>query len=134
MIVADSSFLVQGLLIDRRLFQRDKILTLDLATYEVANAIWAHQERLKDIRDGLPFLKTFYDLMKSSMVTALSPSFELMQRAYDLSVAHGVSVYDAVFIVLALRTGLELGSFDRQQLDLMERVSNAHHRKGDERQ
>ena len=44
MIVADSSFIVEGLIKQKELLEENEdILTLDLAVYEVANSIWKHE-------------------------------------------------------------------------------------------
>ena len=47
MIVADSSYIVEGLLKNKKLLSDDQIVTPELVVYEVTNAIWKHENLLK---------------------------------------------------------------------------------------
>jgi predicted nucleic acid-binding protein len=51
MIVADTSYLVEGLLRDASLLQEDT-LSPELALYEVANTVWKHEFILRDLKNS----------------------------------------------------------------------------------
>ncbi len=121
MIVADSSFLVEGLLKNQELLEEDVILTVDLAVYEVANSIWKHQYLLKDLKDGLRYLSVFYELFETNKIRAIHPNQELIGRSYAVAARNKLSVYDSVFIALALEIGSGLKTFDVQQAAILQR-------------
>ena len=121
MKVADSSYITEGLLRKKELFETEVLVTLDLALYETANAIWKHQHLLKDISDGLPYLSILHGLIESGRIRPVSADKNIIERAYPLSVRHGRPVYDTAFIALAQELGAELVTFDRRQAELMKR-------------
>ena len=121
MRVADSSFIVEGLLKRKKLFEGDLLITVDLAVYEVVNAIWKHQFLLKDLDHGQTYISLLYGLVKSGRVRVVRPTPELMQRAYSMAVESRCSVYDTIFIALALELALELATFDKRQTELFRR-------------
>ncbi len=124
--MADTSYLVEGILKRKELFEEDGILTPDLAIYEATNSIWKHQHLLKDLKDGSPYIGALFDLVESGAVTLVQFNESLVLEAYALALKHGASVYDTVFLSLAMETGLELKSFDRE----MNRLYRLERRKG----
>jgi len=119
LIVADSSFIIEGLLRKKRLLEEDTILTLDLALYEVTNSIWKHHYILKDLEDGLPYLSIFFGLIDAGTIRMVSPTDEIMKQSYLLATRNKLSIYDTAFVSLALKSGLELKTFDKQQNSVM---------------
>ncbi|MBI2185180.1 MAG: type II toxin-antitoxin system VapC family toxin [Thaumarchaeota archaeon] len=119
MIVADSSFIAEGLLKRKNLLEENEILTPALALYEVTNSIWKHQYILKDLEDGLPYVSILYGLVDSGAIRIVQPDEELLTRSYAMAARNRVSIYDAIFVSLALEIGLELKTFDRQQTRIM---------------
>jgi len=117
--VADSSYIVEGLLKKKELLEEDFLITLDLAVYETINSIWKHQYLLKDLDDGLAYVSIFYGLMESGRIRTVNPGKELMGKAYSLAARSRCPIYDAIFAVLALELGLGLATFDRRQDELM---------------
>lgn len=120
MIVADSSFIVEGLLKDKKLFADDQIIAPELAIYEVTNAIWKHEHLLKDLENGRPYLSIFFSLIQAGKITVLSPNESLMQESYSIAERNRITVYDAVFISLAIKLGLTLRSYDRVQTQALQ--------------
>jgi predicted nucleic acid-binding protein len=125
LIVADSSFLVEGLLKNKALLEEDAILTLDLAIYEIVNSIWKHHHILKDLSDGRPYVSLLYGLVESQKIRLIHPGRELMERSYSVAASNNVSVYDTVFIALALESGFELMTLDKQQATIMRKLSES---------
>ena len=120
MRVADSSFIVEGILKEKELLEED-LLTVELALYETANSIWKHQCILKDLRDGTPYLAVLLELIQSGRIRIVRPWSELMRRAYSMASKHNRPVYDTLFAALALELDLKLATFDRRQAELMRR-------------
>ena len=121
MRVADSSFIVEGLLKRKELFEEDFLITVDLAVYEVVNAIWKHQFLLKDLNDGLAYISILYGLIEAGRIRVVRPAAELMQRGYSLAGKNRRSIYDTIFVALALELASELATFDKHQAELLGR-------------
>jgi len=84
--------------------------------YEVANSIWKHEHLLKDLKDGKPYLSILFGLIEAGRITILSPNENLMQEAYSIAKRNGITVYDAMFISLAIKLGSTLKSYDKVQI------------------
>ena len=82
MIIADSSFIVEGLIKRKDLFEESEdILTLDFAMYEVSNSIWKHEFLLKDLKNGRAYLSEFIQLIESESIRVIRLSPRLLQRS-----------------------------------------------------
>jgi predicted nucleic acid-binding protein len=119
--VADSSFIVEGLLKKKALLEEDFLITVDLAVYEVVNAIWRHQFVLKDLDNGLSYISILYGLIETGRIRVDRPAAELMQRGYSLAGKNRRTVYDTIFVALALELASELATFDNHQAKLLGR-------------
>jgi predicted nucleic acid-binding protein len=116
--VADSSYLVEGLLKNKALLETDFLVTLDLSVYETANSVWKHEFLLKDIKNGIEYLSILEGLIESGKIQLLHVGKEAMAKAYSLAAENKRTVYDTVFVVLALELRLELATFDNRQAEL----------------
>lgn len=85
----------------------------------MANSIWKHQHILEDVDDGLPYLTILFGLIEAGGIGVVSPSEDLMRRAYTLSAKYRLPTYDTVFVSLALEAGLVLKTFDKHQRRIM---------------
>ncbi|HEX7482213.1 MAG TPA: type II toxin-antitoxin system VapC family toxin [Candidatus Bathyarchaeia archaeon] len=124
MIIADSSFIVEGLLKNKELLVNDQIVAPQLVEYEVTNAIWKHEHLLKDLEDGKSYLSIFYGLIEAGIITILSPNEGIMQESYLIAKRQGITLYDAVFVSLAIKLGLTLRSFDKVQIRALKSENN----------
>jgi len=88
----------------------------ELVAYEVTNAIWKHEHLLKDLENGKPYVSIFYGLVEAGKIKILTPNEELMQESYSIATRQGITVYDAIFVSLAIKLGLILKSYDRVQI------------------
>lgn len=122
MIVADSSFIVEGI-IAKKEYLKDQIVTPQLAVYEVANVIWKHDCLLKKIPDGQAYLELFYGFIDSGKITLLYPNPNLMQESYQIAKANNVALYDSIFICLAIKLGLNLKTLDKKQDEIFKRLT-----------
>lgn len=118
MIVADSSYLIEGLLKDSSLLEDEEIVTPELALYEVTNAIWKHETVLTDIKDGEAFLELFLELIEVQAIRLVRPDEKIIRKAYTLASDKNTTFYDTIFVVLALELGLDLKTFDKTQEQL----------------
>ena len=121
MKVADSSYIVEGLLKRKELLEEDILITIDLAMYEAVNAVWRHQFLIKDLGDGIPYVSILYGLIDSGKIRVIHPGEELMKRGYSLAAKIHRSIYDAIFIALALELTSDLATFDKRQAKLMQK-------------
>ena len=116
MIVADSTFIVEGLIKRKALFEENQdILTLDFAVYEVANSIWKHEFLLKELKNGSAYLSKFIGLIESESIRVIGLSPSLLLSTYVLASKHKRTIYDIAFVSLSLEMGLELKTFDLDQ-------------------
>ena len=97
----------------------------ELAVYEVTNAIWKHENLLKDIENGKPYVSIFYGLVEAGKIKILTPNEELMQESYLIAKRQRITVYDAVFVSLATKLGLTLKSFDIVQIQALKSESSS---------
>lgn len=121
MKVADSSYIVEGLLRRKELLEEDILITVDLALYETVNAVWKHQFLTKDLGDGAPYVSILYGLIGSGRIRVIRPGDELMKRGYALAAKSRRSIYDAIFIALALELTSDLATFDKRQAELLQK-------------
>jgi len=119
--VADSSYIVEGLLRRKELLEEDILITVDLALYEAVNAVWKHQFLIRDLGDGVPYVSILYGLVESGRIRVVRPGEELMRRGYSLAAKSHRSIYDAIFIALALELASDLATFDKRQAELLKK-------------
>lgn len=119
MIVADSTYLVEGLLKDASLLENKLIITPDLAIYEVANSIWKHEVLLKDVKDGQAYIDAMFALVASGAVQLVRPNESMARQAYEIASKKRSTFYDAIFAAMAMELGLELKTLDEKQRKLL---------------
>lgn len=120
MKVADTSYIVEGLLRNKSLFESENFLTPELALYEIVNALWKHEKLLGDIENGLEYLEALDLLLEAGVITFVSCGKKVLARAYKISITQKVAVYDSVFVALAIESGMELSTLDRDQKKVLE--------------
>ncbi len=123
-MVVDTSYLVEGLLKNDQLLKSDLLVTLDLAVYETANSVWKHEFLLKDINNGAEYLSILQGLIESGKIQLVHVSKEAMQTSYSIASKSRRTMYDTVFVALALELGLEFATFDKHQAELHDKVSH----------
>lgn len=110
---------MEGLLKKRSLLEEDQIVVPELALYETMNSIWKHECVLKDLKDGSAYLSILYGLIDAGAILVLSPNEQLMRKTYLIASRHRMSVYDSVFVSLALELGVKLETLDGTQMRVM---------------
>jgi predicted nucleic acid-binding protein len=113
--VADSSYLIEGILRNAALFENEVLVSPDLALYEVVNALWKHETLIRDVKDAREHIWLLTDLVSNESLRLIRPDRRLLNEAYALSVKHGLTIYDSIFIALALQLKIELATFDEKQ-------------------
>ncbi len=111
---------MEGLLINKELLSKDQIIAPELIIYEVTNALWKREYIIKDLQNGKLHLSLLYDLISAGKITVIFPNEELMQDSYSIAKRNDITIYDAIFICLALKLGLILRTFDKIQNRVME--------------
>ena len=120
MIVADSSFLARGLMTENELLNQENFLVPDIAVYEVANVAFKHQVLLKLVPDAFPFVQVMFDLSRLGKIVLIEPRLPLVADAFRLAVKNRTTLYDMIFVALALSTGLDLATLDLKQRSIFE--------------
>ncbi len=118
MIVIDASALTAIVLKEEGweslLDQSDLFLSVDLALKEASNAIWsaALSNRLsrEEAAEAFSILK---ELFRNNVLTR--PQLDYIDRAFNLSLKHGITVYDSIYVAQALSESLPLMTLDRKQ-------------------
>jgi len=82
----------------------------------VTNSIWKHQYVLKDLDDGLPYLSILFGLINAGKIRVVALNEKFIRQSYSLAASNRASIYDMIFVSLAIELGLELKSLDRQQI------------------
>jgi predicted nucleic acid-binding protein len=93
-----------------------KGVTLDLAVYEVLNAVWKEHYLLRHIDEET--VKELLDVLERvfDVVTVASIRSE-EARVFELAVKEGLTVYDAAYLYYALRNKLVLATDDRRLME-----------------
>ena len=126
MIVADSSIIVESLLTGQEVFEADRFLAPELAIHEVSNALFVQHRVLHRIPDGLPYLMRLFEAVASDSLILVPSTKELALQTYEIASRTGVTVYDCVFIALALQKGMQLRTLDRKQAQIFESEKRRH--------
>jgi len=101
------------------LLEHDIIVAPELALYEVSNSLWKHEAVLHDISDGREYLDLLFQLVSTETIRLVIPDEKIAGEAYKLAVTKKCTVYDAIFVALAIDLGLELKTFDEAQRSLL---------------
>ncbi|MCL4328610.1 MAG: type II toxin-antitoxin system VapC family toxin [Candidatus Thermoplasmatota archaeon] len=115
MKVADTSYVVGGLLRDQTIFESEDFLVPELALYEIVNVIWKHEMLIRDIRRGLDYIEALDELIDAGVITVITYGDKISRAAYGISLRRKIAVYDSIFIALALETSLDLVTLDKEQ-------------------
>lgn len=128
MIVIDASALAKYILreqgwrdVESRMVEG--VHSLDLVVKEVANTIWRHSIKLKRI-EGDVAKEVFNVLMMliKEKVILLDSQDKYIEQAFDLSLSHDITIYDALYIAQAKHIEAKLLTSDRYQAEVAERV------------
>ncbi|MCC6004545.1 MAG: type II toxin-antitoxin system VapC family toxin [Thermofilum sp.] len=93
------------------------ILTLDLSTKELANALWKKVMRNQMSHDTAR--EIIKDIVESKALRVESQENYLLD-ALEMAVKANITIYDALFIALAKKKNLELVTCDSTQAEAAE--------------
>src|SRR5580692_11034035 len=117
MPIIDSSVFVRYLSREEGWEEAEKYLarpvTLALALKEVANAL-----RTKTLSGDVNSVDAKLMIARLASMVRLVDQENLLVDSYQVAVDHRVTVYDALFVVAALRSGEDLVTCDDQQADV----------------
>lgn len=91
------------------------VMTLDLAIKEVANALWKKVLR-GDLKCEIA-IKILKDLVEEKPFPIISQN-EYLIKAFEISVKHNITIYDALFIALSTGKSQELVTSDAKQAEI----------------
>ena len=119
MKIADSSYIIEGILRDATLLENETLVSPDLVLYEVANTLWKHETLIGDLRDSQQRIELLLDLVSNERVQLVRPDRKLLNETYALSLKHSLPIYDSIFVALALQLKIELATFDSKQSSVL---------------
>ncbi len=124
--VIDSSILAKYILKEKgwrniRDILIEKPYTLELAIKETANAIWKRVYLLRDIgiEKGRILVE---DLIILGRNLRIEDQSKYLQKAIDISIEYGITIYDSLFIALACTKRAELVTSDKKQFEIARRL------------
>jgi len=99
-----------GELVEQFIRNEDKILTLDFVYYEFSNAIRKRISRKELSTDkGREIFEDFKELMSGFEIYSYS---EVVNDVFDFIIKNNISVFDASFVVLAIKNNCRLLTTD----------------------
>jgi predicted nucleic acid-binding protein len=121
MLVIDASALAALLMpesggeeVEKAVKEAEGVSTLDLAAYEVGNAVWRRVRRGElSMEEGNVVVSTLLSLLETFEVFSYR---EVAADAFKLAVDAGITVYDAAYVVLAKRLDARLLTLDGELL------------------
>ncbi len=101
---------------------KSELITADLAFVETANTLWKHTfiyrripyEKFKVLKQSIE------PLIRSSTARIYSAS-EALVEALDNALKYGITVYDSIYVTLAMKYNYKLVSFDRKLRDKLKK-------------
>ena len=126
--VADTSFMVAYLLnglcsdelsgcvndIENILLNNGQLYVPQLFWYEIYNAILSKTRRSRAGISKADAMDILYDLQKLPIYTDPQPDAQIRSRIFDLAEEYNLSFYEASYLELARRNGLELKTYDEE--------------------
>lgn len=88
-------------------------ITVDLAYAEIANVAWKRVRHSTGNADTIKIALTTCNEFISETCTVI-PAPDLILSAYELACDHGITVYDALFLAAAIRSGSSLVTADKK--------------------
>ena len=79
---------------------------------------------MKDLKNGEPYVSILYGLIEAGKITIISPNESIMQESYAIAKRNKITIYDAVFVSLAIKLELTLRSHDRVQIRALKSETN----------
>jgi predicted nucleic acid-binding protein len=101
----------------------EKPYTLDLAVKEVANTIWRRVTLLGDISIDKAFtlLNDLLELKKILLI--IEPQDLYLNQALKIAIENKIAIYDALFIVQAMRKQAVFITSDEKQHEIAQRLN-----------
>ncbi len=133
MIVIDASTLAKYLLKEEGWLSVEEYLlegvrSVDLVVKEVANAIWKHVvvHKMVSIDIGLELYKQLKKLVEENVIV-LESQEKYLDKAVEIALNYGVTIYDSLYIAQALRYE-ELLTSDKRQAGIARKLGVKVHR------
>jgi len=95
--------------------------TVDHAAKEVSNAIWKSFRRgFISEEDAKAKFQAMRKLIDVNVI--LYNELEVLDKAFEVSIKEGITVYDALYIALSMKLGGKLATLDKRQKSVAENL------------
>lgn len=95
--------------------------TVDHAVKEVSNAIWKSLKRgFVSEEDAKAKFRALRKLIDVNII--LYNELEILDKAFEISLREGITVYDALYIALSIKLGGKLATLDKKQKSVAEKL------------
>ncbi len=129
MIAVDASALIAFFLREEGWERLSKYLvrtiSVDLVVKEFYNAVWkaVHLQKRISVDEAREVIRLFKVYTEKNMV--LKKEDEYVDKAFEVALASGITVYDALYIALAVEEDIPLLTLDEKQRDAAKRYNVA---------
>lgn len=126
MIVVDSSavaaFILREKGWDKLADYLKRAITIDHLIKEVSNAIWKATciHKYLDVDDALKTFTLLRRLIGKNII--IYPELDYLDKAFHIALNEGITIYDALYIALALEHKVSLLTLDKKQASIAKKL------------
>jgi len=95
------------------------VVTLDLAIKELSNALWKKVHRAEM---SIDIARSILEDLITNKAIPIEGEDKYLDKAFDIALEHGLTVYDSLFIAMALKRNLDLITCDENQASIARKL------------
>jgi len=95
------------------------VVTLDLAIMELSNALW---KKVRRAEMSIDIARSILEDLITNKAIPIESEDKYLDKAFEIAVEHGLTVYDSLFIAMALKRSLDLITCDENQASIARKL------------
>jgi predicted nucleic acid-binding protein len=95
------------------------VVTLDLAIKELSNALW---KKVRRAEMSIDIARSILEDLITNKAIPIESEDKYLDKAFEIAVEHGITVYDSLFIAMALKRSLDLITCDENQASIARKL------------
>ncbi len=95
------------------------VVTLDLAIKELSNALW---KKVRRAEMSIDIARSILEDLIANKAIPIESEDKYLDKAFEIAVEHGLTVYDSLFIAMALKRSLDLITCDENQASIARKL------------